>query len=162
MKSFDPMTEGDPVELRDGRVRYIPAISHIAHNLYQGGSLRSGMVLPDFFGHILNLGSVTSYDVRHAVETDATFDLSDNDQQDMELVETVARLAVDLSRRGPLLLHCYAGLNRSGVVMARTLMLRDELTAQQAIDQVREQRTDIALCNDMFVDWLLEQEESWG
>ena len=59
-------------------------------------------------------------------------------------------------------MHCTEGLNRSGVVVARTL-LDLGWTAAEAIELVRSRRglTEDgfqALSNDRFVEWLLAEE----
>lgn len=53
------------------------------------------------------------------------------------------------------LVRCQAGLNRSGLVMALILMLHG-WSAPKAIQHIRERRSPVALINDAFVDWLLE------
>lgn len=52
------------------------------------------------------------------------------------------------------LVRCQAGLNRSGLVMA-LILIKDGFTPYQAIDLIRQRRTDIALFNENFVNWLL-------
>src|SRR5689334_7280524 len=59
------------------------------------------------------------------------------------------------------MVHCTEGLNRSGLVVAKTLMDMGR-TANEAIKLVRDRRgpTDDgfeALCNEHFVEWLLRQ-----
>ncbi len=51
------------------------------------------------------------------------------------------------------LVHCTAGLNRSGLIVALALMANG-LTADQAIDLIRERRDQWALCNESFVEFL--------
>ena len=53
------------------------------------------------------------------------------------------------------LIRCQAGLNRSGLVMALVL-IRDGHTPEEAIELIRQQRGDIALCNRIFERWLRE------
>ena len=52
------------------------------------------------------------------------------------------------------LVRCQAGLNRSGLVMA-LILIKDGFTPYQAIDLIRQRRTDIALFNENFANWLL-------
>ena len=54
-----------------------------------------------------------------------------------------------------LLVRCQAGLNRSGLVTALILMLHG-LSATEAIEQIRKNRTDLALFNKNYVNWLIE------
>ena len=57
------------------------------------------------------------------------------------------------------LIRCQAGLNRSGLVTAMVLML-DGWTAAEAISHIRARRSPVALCNDRFVDWLLDHADA--
>ena len=53
-------------------------------------------------------------------------------------------------------IRCQAGLNRSGLVTALTLMISG-MTADQAIDTLREKRSSYALCNGEYEHWLLTE-----
>ncbi len=57
------------------------------------------------------------------------------------------------------LIRCRAGLNRSGLVMALVL-IREGFSAEAAIELIREKRGDVALCNYVFVDWLLHHADT--
>ena len=52
------------------------------------------------------------------------------------------------------LIRCQAGLNRSGLVTALTLMLIG-YQAVEAIALIRANRAEVALFNNAFVDWLV-------
>jgi protein-tyrosine phosphatase len=67
----------------------------------------------------------------------------------------VAKRVVDGQQ---VLVVCWMGLNRSGLIVARALMLLG-LEAPQAIALVRKRRSPMALSNQSFVDWLYEQEK---
>ena len=54
------------------------------------------------------------------------------------------------------LVRCQAGVNRSGLVMALTLM-RHGLSAVDAIGLIRERRGPAALSNRHFVRWLVDE-----
>jgi protein-tyrosine phosphatase len=54
------------------------------------------------------------------------------------------------------LVHCWAGLNRSGVVSARALMFMG-VPVTDAIARVRSARGVWALSNAAFVEWLYEE-----
>jgi len=56
------------------------------------------------------------------------------------------------------LVRCQAGLNRSGLVTALILM-RTGLEAQSAIEVIRENRGDLALFNNNYVQWLVSEGE---
>ena len=55
-----------------------------------------------------------------------------------------------------ILVHCWAGLNRSGVVCARALMFMG-IPVSDAIAAVRAARGEDALFNEHFVEWLYEE-----
>jgi hypothetical protein len=55
-------------------------------------------------------------------------------------------------------IRCQAGLNRSGLVTALTLMISG-MSAQDAINTLREKRSDYALCNGEYERWLLNHAE---
>lgn len=50
-------------------------------------------------------------------------------------------------------IRCQAGLNRSGLITALTLMLSGK-SADEAIDLIREKRSGYALCNSDYEAWL--------
>ncbi|WP_338783083.1 protein phosphatase [Streptomyces sp. DG1A-41] len=59
--------------------------------------------------------------------------------------------ALDEGRK--LLVRCYHGYNRSGLVVAHALMRRGD-SADSAIRLIRERRSPWALHNDLFVEYL--------
>ena len=63
----------------------------------------------------------------------------------------------DWKKGKKVLIRCQAGLNRSGLVMALVLM-REGMSAREAIDLIREKRSPWALFNKNFEKWLLEQD----
>ncbi|WP_062516811.1 protein-tyrosine phosphatase family protein [Demequina gelatinilytica] len=74
---------------------------------------------------------------------------------EVERIVRTARWAHERWTAGDrVLVRCQAGLNRSGLVMAMVLML-DGWTAEEAIRRIRERRAEVALVNDRFVDFLM-------
>ena len=53
-------------------------------------------------------------------------------------------------------IRCQAGLNRSGLITALTLMISG-MSADEAIDTLRAKRSSYALCNGEYEHWLLTQ-----
>jgi hypothetical protein len=53
-------------------------------------------------------------------------------------------------------IRCQAGLNRSGLVTALTLMISG-LSADEAINTLRTKRSSYALCNSDYERWLLSE-----
>ena len=69
----------------------------------------------------------------------------------------VSKWAFDRWNAGErVLIRCQAGLNRSGLVTALTMMHAGYEPAD-AIRQIRQQRSQMALFNHHFVAWLIEQ-----
>jgi protein-tyrosine phosphatase len=76
---------------------------------------------------------------------------------DPEAIRVLARLAAANVRAGRrVVVNCAAGLNRSGVVVARALV---ELgyAPDEAVALVRRARGEWALCNGFFERWVLEE-----
>lgn len=74
---------------------------------------------------------------------------------DMSRVVEAARWAYQRWSSGQqVLIRCQAGLNRSGLLTALVLMLSG-MDATEAIRRIRARRSEVALFNDDFVDWLL-------
>lgn len=132
----------------------VPFISHIEGNLWQGGC-QQGLQLPHFIKHVISLYPWEQYRINHDVDTQAYFKMYDSLEQSMEQVDAIANLINVCVKDGPTLVHCQAGLNRSGLVAARSLMLRGDdwdrmYTAEEAIALLRESRSPAVLCNPSF------------
>ena len=75
----------------------------------------------------------------------------------VEKLLTIVELAyADWKKGQRVLIRCQAGLNRSGLVTALVLM-KDGLSAQEAINLIRKQRDPDALFNNHYVNWLLNR-----
>jgi Dual specificity phosphatase, catalytic domain len=72
-------------------------------------------------------------------------------------VEALADQVEEMWARGPVLICCTAGVNRSPLVAAVVLMRRGR-TAGEAIDFLRAERGDVVLCNPTFEAWLRGRE----
>lgn len=73
---------------------------------------------------------------------------------DLEELFATARIAYkDWADGKRVLIRCQAGWNRSGLVMALVLML-DGIPAKEAIELIRNKRSENALCNPDFVEFL--------
>ena len=76
---------------------------------------------------------------------------------DTERLLRVSRWAYERWNAGEqVLIRCQAGLNRSGLVTALTMMHAGYEPAD-AIRQIRQQRSEMALFNHHFVTWLIDQ-----
>ncbi|HEU4527846.1 MAG TPA: dual specificity protein phosphatase family protein [Actinomycetota bacterium] len=87
-----------------------------------------------------------------------SFPIEDEDEVDPKVREVASFVAALVGSGRTVLVHCTEGLNRSGVVVARALMMMGR-SAEDAIGLVRERRGPSAdgfpaLGNDSFVAWL--------
>lgn len=131
---------------------YVPLISHITGNLWTGGCYND-VRLPDDFKFVVSLYEWERYSigpdtVRFEVEMyDSTEDLDD------VKILGLGRMVNGLLESGKTLIHCQAGLNRSSLVAATALILQG-FAPREAIDLLRERRSDAVLCNPTFEAWL--------
>lgn len=130
----------------------VPYVSHIADSLWQGGC-ENGMILPKNIEHLVSLYPWEAYTVEHELKSNMYVKLYDSTDQGFELINGIAVWVAAAMDDGEVLVHCQAGLNRSSLVAARALMFRG-LTADQAIDLIREVRSPACLCNPAFESWL--------
>lgn len=158
---FDARTERMTGRAIHGNTPFdVPFISNIEGNLWQGGC-ESELRLPRSMRHVISLYPWEDY--RHdLLDTHIKVRMYDSagviDGNNVNwLAEAVNHcLATGLDT----LVHCQAGLNRSSLVAARSLMIRDEnpLTADEAITLIRESRSPACLCNPSFEEWLRIQD----
>lgn len=162
----------DPtIQRMSGYVRYgmtpfdVPFISHIEGNLWQGGC-KNGLHLPKFFKHLISLYPWERYKVEQGqLSTEIYIEMFDSLDQSMEQIDALATIINECIKTGPTLVHCQAGLNRSSLLSARALMLKDlkisdqqnapyHLTADEAIKLLRDKRSPACLSNKAFERYL--------
>lgn len=143
------MTEGQfaPVD----PPRSVPLISHIEGNLWQGGCL-DGVTLRPEIRHVISLTRYTQYKVGECVGQ-YLFPMIDGDLVLQTQLARATRQALECLAQGPTLIHCRAGLNRSGLVAASVLMELGR-TADEAIGLLRERRHPQVLFNQHFERYL--------
>lgn len=80
---------------------------------------------------------------------------------DLETIEYLVDVAYDdwKNKGKRLLIRCQMGYNRSSFIFCQVLM-RDGYTAKDAINLMREKRSEWVLCNKVFEKWLLELDSS--
>ncbi len=133
-------------------IQRIPLISHIDGDLWMGGCL-DGTELPDHFRTVISLYPLERYRLHQDTERieypfkDAAF------VPELGKLHTAARQVLDAAREGPTLVHCQAGLNRSGLVAGLALVL-DGYEPDDAIALLRARRSPAVLCNSVFDHWL--------
>jgi len=128
----------------------MPIINHVKDNLYHGGYV-DGIDLGDMFDSIVSLYQWEVYPTKGITYT---YEMYDSGQVDIETVEDAAKQVQSCLDQGQkVLVHCQAGLNRSGIVVALVLM-RQGMSADDAIALLRNSRSDQVLCNKRFENWL--------
>ena len=132
----------------------VPYISAIMPGFYQGGC-RDGLILPKEIEHVISLYQWERY-IRHdGVRTFREVEMYDsNDGPDYDNIVELATLVNECRWAGPTLVHCQAGLNRSGLVAATALIL-EGMDPAEAIYLLREKRSPAVLCNRTFASWVL-------
>jgi protein-tyrosine phosphatase len=133
----------------------VPLVSHIRGNLWTGGC-RHGVRLPDDFGYVISLYPSERYALGHHTRL---FQHTLYDSADLPDPEELRGIAAEVNAcvsLGKTLVHCQAGLNRSGLVAGLALVL-DGMTPADAIALLRERRSPAVLCNETFETWLLAQ-----
>lgn len=146
---FDPLSQRMVGVATHGMTPFdVPFISEIATRLWQGGC-QTGLVLPEFIDVVISLYPWERYTNNHGAEL-IEVRMYDSEEQSFEQVDSLAALVNKYRDDGKkVLVHCQAGLNRSSLVAARALML-DGMTAESAINTLREKRSPACLCNQAF------------
>lgn len=130
----------------------VPFVTQIEGNLWQGGC-QNGLHLPQFFKHVLSLYPWEQYIGHFNLLSESYVQMFDSLDQSFEQIEILAKWVNECKKTGPILVHCQAGLNRSSLVVARSLMLEGR-TADEAISLIRDKRSPACLCNPSFEEWL--------
>ena len=134
-------------------------ISRVEENLWQGGC-RNGVNLQGYFKNIISLYPWERYNPGCELDNFTEVRLYDGPTvPNEEQLYTLARWINICKSHGRTLVHCQAGLNRSGLLTGLSLVL-DGKTPDDAITLLRESRTPAVLCNKMFEKWLRTQDPS--
>jgi protein tyrosine phosphatase len=151
---------------QSGRRYYDPLWSEVLNGLWQGGTddldvdrqLKVPMITTKNFDTV-----ITMYADANPVDwfvKEFRYGVWDSDINKMNTTELfdIVRLAhADWKRGKRVLIRCQAGWNRSGLITALVL-IREGMGAREAIDLIRETRSESALCNKSFEKFLLEQD----
>lgn len=143
-----------------------PLWSEVLNGLWQGGThdldvdrqLKVPMITNKEFDTV-----ITMYAYANPVDwfvKEFRYGVWDSDINKMnteELLDIVRIAHSDWKKGKKVLIRCQAGWNRSGLVTALVL-IRDGMDARKAIDLIRKTRSEYALCNKSFEDFLIEQD----
>ena len=137
-----------------------PLISHIitfenGAELHSGGCI-GGVQLDETFNHVVSLYRWEQYRLAEGT-TRTEYRAFDSPTQNTDVFIKAADEATERLLAGDnVLVHCQAGLNRSGVVSALTLM-NFGFDAVNAIATLRMTRSPLVLCNQEFEQWVLSR-----
>lgn len=151
---FDPRSQRMRGVALHGNTPFdVPFITPITDNLWTGGC-QTGLRLPEEVTHLVSLYRWEEYDVWHDLDSTLTVKMYDSlDGPNTTQVIAIADWVNECRKTGITLVHCQAGLNRSGMVAAVAL-IRDGMGVDEAIDLLRSKRSPAVLCNGAFVEWL--------
>jgi hypothetical protein len=131
-----------------------PMVSHIIDNLYVGGC-SNGLDLPHEFVKVVSLYRWEKYKLGPDTEYVEVEMYDSHDGASMIDVRVMAEHALQSLDKGPVLIHCQAGLNRSNLVATVVLREKYGMTSKEAIALLREKRSPLVLCNETFEKQLL-------
>jgi hypothetical protein len=135
----------------------VPLISHITGPLWTGGCV-GGVELPHDFKYVISLYPWEQYKLGPDT-TRFEYRLYDgNKVPPWEELGPIVSRALRCLNEGKTLIHCQAGLNRSGLVAA-LVCIKNPLThktVDQHIARLRERRSRLVLCNPVFEAYLRE------
>lgn len=139
-----------------------PMISSITDELWQGGCANR-CPLPPSVVHVVSLAPRESYYYHENVRSVLAVAMNDSDEDiDTDRLEHIVNW-VNYVRRdcqengGIVLVHCQAGLNRSGLVTGLALVRnRDVADGVVAINMLRAKRSPAVLHNKTFADHLAQ------
>lgn len=134
----------------------VPLITKFDETLWQGGCI-NGVSLNGKFKHVVSLYPWERY--VHGRMLDSFLEVKQFDEKGLPEEKQLRAIAdwINLCRKtGPVLVHCQAGLNRSGLVTGLALV-KSGMSPVAAITAMRERRSPAVLCNKSFENWLLQQ-----
>lgn len=160
---FDPQRQKMSGYTMHGNIPFsVPYMTEVAPGLWQGGCT-DGLILPPFIDHVVSLYPWETYQIEHEIKSKLEVWMYDSIDQSVEEAEDIADWVTNLltnDKGEQVLVHCQAGLNRSSLVVALTLMRMSKHvagwpeTGEEAIALIREKRCDACLCNPAFESYI--------
>lgn len=142
---------------RDAAYFDAPLISHIVDNLWMGGC-QDRLPLDDDFVKVVSLYPWEKYTLGDNTERVEVKMYDAEEGVDLDDLERASEAVLEGLEKGKTLVHCQAGLNRSGLVSAYTMM-KLGYRAEDAIQLLRDARSPLVLCNETFEKQLLDIQE---
>jgi hypothetical protein len=142
---------------REGNTEFsCDLITPIDENFWQGGCI-NGVNLQGFFKHIVSLYPWERYVPGCELDSFVEVRLYDGPVVPDEFqLYNLARHINFCRQHGRTLVHCQAGLNRSGL-LAGLALVQSGIAPKDAIAKLRSSRSNAVLCNAKFATWLMEQ-----
>lgn len=147
-----------------------PLWSEIVKGLWQGGTddndvhhqLKKPFITSEQFDTVVTMYADANPVDWHVKELRyGVWDSVMNDFDASDLFDIVRSAHADWKKGKRVLIRCQAGWNRSGLITALVL-IRDGMSARDAIDLIRKKRSSYALCNRQFEQFLLSQDpDAW-
>jgi hypothetical protein len=147
-------TSSEPIEGLEEPERIeleLALFSQIAPNVWMGGCPVDSV--PPETRFIVNLYPWADYATPEGITMTRSWLQDIHEMPNVDELIALACWVSAVRRIGPVLVHCQAGLNRSGLVTALSLMV-DGATAGDAIGHLRACRHPMVLCNTTFESWL--------
>ena len=133
-----------------------PLITQIDDNFWQGGC-ENGVKLEGYFRHIISLYPWERFNPGCKLDSFTEVRLYDGKQvPDEDQLSMLADWINFCRRHRNTLVHCQAGLNRSGL-LAGLALVKGGMEPAAAIQKLRASRSPAVLCNKTFEEWLLQQ-----
>lgn len=140
---------------REGNTPFgCPLITPIYDYFWQGGCI-NGVNLQGYFKHIISLYPWERFNPGAELDSFVEVRLYDGPVVPDEKQLTILAQHINFCRaRGRTLVHCQAGLNRSGLLAGLALVLSG-VAPVDAIAKLRQGRSPAVLCNKKFEQWLI-------
>lgn len=130
-------------------------VSHVQGNLWQGGCIPN-MHLGKEYWHVISLYKWERYLLAPSTTYEAWEMFDSQEVPKDEILHEIAERVLERMDSGRTLVHCQAGLNRSGLICGLVLV-KIGFTPSDAIKLLRAKRSPMVLCNMEFEAWLRRQ-----
>lgn len=133
----------------------MPLVTHVVGNIWQGGCFNA-LQLGREYKYVVSLYPWEKYKLAEGTIRMEYEMFDGSDVPDEDSLHSAADHVVLYAEEGRTLVHCQAGLNRSGLVTGLALV-KMGMEPHAAITLMREKRSPMVLCNQAFEAWLRRQ-----